>query len=549
MKKVYLLILSTVLIFVSFINIQAQTSGIDWGKNYGGSSVEYFNSMIKTNDGGYVAAGITMSDDIVGIGSEFKGITDAVIVKYKSDGSFMWQARYGGSLGDEFNSVCELKGGGYVAVGSISSTDSGLTLNGATDALIVRYSSAGLLLQAINVGGIGENRWTSVSATNDGGFIALGYYFGNPAINSSIRINKYDKNGALVWSKEYGGSLNEYTTSAKAIELTNGNLIITGMTYSTDFPGVNDIADGNIFFMELDLLGDIVWSKNFGGEMVYSIDDLIPTSDNFYVGVGRTIKDYNENNELEHNENAIILKFDNNFNIVWQKTFGGNDLDAFTSVCENEKKEYLVTGHYYSDDILGMPLIGGDTEGFVLKYSSNGELLMSVIHGGDNNDSLCGVVAIEEGYVFAGSLGSSTEYFGNNGLLDCVIGKCTYRYSVFYNVGDGVNKPDNGLGPKGTFRLTTNQPTHNQVNERDVFFLGWSLTDPETRIYENKAEAPALITSLNLTKDINVYAIYSYSRGSSEPNTGDSNNHLSIIMFMGISAIFIIGQSRKRSKV
>ena len=95
-----------------------------WDKTFGGSAMEIFESVIQTNDGGYVLAGGTHSK---GAGSE-----DFWLVKTDASGNKTWDKTFGRSEHDRCHSVIQTSDGGY-ALGGASN------LKGVRNFWLVKY--------------------------------------------------------------------------------------------------------------------------------------------------------------------------------------------------------------------------------------------------------------------------------------------------------------------------------------------------------------------------------------------------------------------------
>jgi len=80
-----------------------------WHKIYGFKSKEWANSVVPTENGGFLVAGTTKS---FGFGNY-----DFYMLELNSKGSSKWANVYGGSDKDIANKVIRLKGGGYLVVG------------------------------------------------------------------------------------------------------------------------------------------------------------------------------------------------------------------------------------------------------------------------------------------------------------------------------------------------------------------------------------------------------------------------------------------------
>jgi hypothetical protein len=108
--------------------------------SFGGSDSENFFSLKETSDGGYVAAGYTRSKDL---GYTQNGGWDALIVKFKKNDDVEWARNFGGSSTDYFFGAIEASDGGYVAVGYSRSTNAEFDNKGGADAIIVKYDRDG----------------------------------------------------------------------------------------------------------------------------------------------------------------------------------------------------------------------------------------------------------------------------------------------------------------------------------------------------------------------------------------------------------------------
>jgi hypothetical protein len=103
------------------------TGAMEWQKCLGGSGTDSASSVQETKDGHYIVAGSTSSND--GNVSGNHGNLDFWLVKLSySTGAVQWQACKGGSENDAANGIQQTDDGGYVAAGSTSSNN-GCTSN------------------------------------------------------------------------------------------------------------------------------------------------------------------------------------------------------------------------------------------------------------------------------------------------------------------------------------------------------------------------------------------------------------------------------------
>lgn len=90
---------------------------------------------------------------------------------------------------------------------------------------------------------------------------------------------------------------------------------------------------------------------------------VLPVFDG-WIAVGRLHGDQHD---------AVIAKYDKVKNIVWQRAFGGSDIDEFNSVIEIDDG-YIVLADCYSvdGDLTGINTKKSSVKGIIVKYSKDG---------------------------------------------------------------------------------------------------------------------------------------------------------------------------------
>ena len=95
---------------------------VEWAKSFGGSGYDEINSVTATKDGGYVAGGFFSGDEIqvgdISITNNGAFGKDGIVIKYSSSGEVEWAESFGGVNYDEINSVVATENGGYVVAGT-----------------------------------------------------------------------------------------------------------------------------------------------------------------------------------------------------------------------------------------------------------------------------------------------------------------------------------------------------------------------------------------------------------------------------------------------
>jgi hypothetical protein len=236
-------------------------------------------------------------------------------------------------------------------------------------------------------------------ATADG-FVVLGLSYQSIEGASSIWAVKLDVNGNVVWSRTYGGSADGAARSGVLTQ--DGNYLLAGYSDSK--------VDGNYDFclIELNTNGEIVWNNTYGGERsqkAYSI----AKADDGYVIVG----DIQLPNTAT---DAWVLKVDTVGNVLWNKCVGGKDADSAAYVTTSSDGGYLVAGFTFSFG-------AGNRDFWLFKISDSGEVLRSCTQGDKGFQEAYNVIdAGNNSYVMVGW----TDPIGQPAL----IGKANYDFSI-----------------------------------------------------------------------------------------------------------------------
>jgi gliding motility-associated-like protein len=247
------------------------TGNIIWSKCYGGSQDERAESIRPTGDGGFILTGYSESTD--GDLSNNKGEFDYWVFKLDANGVLQWQRNFGGTKADFAFDAIQTQDGGYLVAGSSISNDGNLTgNNGLYDYWLFKLDAAGNLDWQKNFGGAAEERAYGIALDATGAYIggtSNSTDFDVPGNYGSddVWVIKISNNGNLLWSKNLGGTMEERGLALFPKE-SNGVLVAGYSTSSNiDLQGNNGSKDG--WLLNIDENGATIWERNFGG----SLDD------------------------------------------------------------------------------------------------------------------------------------------------------------------------------------------------------------------------------------------------------------------------------------
>lgn len=259
-----------------------------WKETLGGSLNDAGNSVLVAADG-YVIAGYTYSND-GDINTSYSG-GDAWVVKLDVNGKIQWSKTYGGTGEDLANAITATADGGYVVAGLTMSQPSTGNVQGIdkgkSDVWIFKLDASGGITWQQRFGGSGFDGATSIVATNDGYTIA-GYTFsGVSGVDGDVESNaggsdawviKLALNGVKQWSQTYGTPKNEWAYGLVAN--ADGGYVLAGYTSST-----SSGAGCNLWVWGLNSNRNVLWQKTSGGNGYNSGDKggIVSSGDGGYV--------------------------------------------------------------------------------------------------------------------------------------------------------------------------------------------------------------------------------------------------------------------------
>lgn len=284
---------------------------LEWEKTFGGTDNDYANSIKPTNDGGYILAGESVSDngDIL----NNKGGNDFWVLKLNKQGDIDWQKNLGGSAYDEAHAIHQIKDGGYIVGGHSESSDGDVKKNnGYNDLWIIKLNKDGKIEWENSFGGSEYDNFKSISPTKDEGYIVgastsskIGEIRKDKQYNN-FWILKLDRLGEMEWENVYGGNDNDYLSSVEQIK--DGGFIASGYTNSIDGDIKNKNEQGDFWIIKIDENGLLKWEKTLGGENEDYASSIQETNDKSFVIVGNSDPYLTPNVTNKYDVNILIYK-------------------------------------------------------------------------------------------------------------------------------------------------------------------------------------------------------------------------------------------------
>lgn len=428
-----------------------------WDKRYGGSSDEGVGSMIRTTDGGFLIGGFS-SSGISGDKSETcRGGWDYWIVKLDSSGIKQWDKTFGGSQEERLFSIKQTTDGGYILGGTSLSGISGDKTQpswGGEDYWIVKTDSSGNKMWDKRFGGTGNDTFSEIDQTNDGGYLLSGYsnsdssgdktqHYWPGNAHTDYWIVKINSNGFKKWDRRFGGTdrdeggvLGAWDAGATFAKCSDGGYLLGGWSLSGIGGDKTEACwdlNGDYWIIRIDSLGNKLWDKRYGGLRYDALSKIKQTFDGGFILGGTTFSSANGNktvgycNGFGQDGDYWLIKIDSAGNSQWQQDLGSDGADYFFDICQTADSGYLISGYqpwsgYVSCAKSEDAISTGNA--WIIKTNSSGvKVWDKSIFGPWLSNSTCIVVPVGND-CFAVASGSYWYNMGYNTQLSC----CDYDY-------------------------------------------------------------------------------------------------------------------------
>ncbi len=274
--------------------------------------------IIQTFDSGYIVVG--EAHDSV------SGQSNAYALKLTSTGDSSWTRTYGGLNSDYGYKIIQLADSGYILSGYTESFGLGIR-----NTYALRLDKKGDTLWTRAFGGSAIDGATDMSKTHDGGFIMVGNTFSFGAGNSDVYVVKFDINGNLVWARAYGGTMNDFGNSI-ALSKDKG-FIISGSSESFG------VGQRDVYVIKIDSVGELKWSKTFGGTGNESGKSVIELSNQDIMIMGNT-RSFGKGFE-----DFYLLKLNSLGDTLMTRVYGGMSIDFGESIQQTSDKGFIMAGY------------------------------------------------------------------------------------------------------------------------------------------------------------------------------------------------------------
>ena len=419
---------------------------IQWQQVLGGIHSEYLYDVKATPDYGFLLAGSSFSEDSGNKTEKGKGDLDYFLWKMDEEGKMEWQKTFGSSGSDYLYSVGLTKDGGFILGGASASLPLTPSQGGGTipdsenngdkkepgfgnmDFWILKLDPTGKEEWQVTLGGIGNDQLQSIQQTPDGGYI-IGGSSASPSLPNQVRdklsqggeletspnikqsdnfgsfdywIVKLSVLGEIEWEKTYGGM---FSDELKSIVITKDGYLIGGNSNSPVSGNKNakNLGMNDYWVIQLNEQGEIQWQRTYGGEEDEALAQILETENGYLLaGSSNSKTSETKKSDSSNGTDFWVIEIDQQGEPVWDNAYDFGKWDVLVSASPGpsqggEPTAFLLGGYASTETLNRKTDNKGINDYIALKINAKGEMLWSKTIGGKDTDQLKGLTQTRDG--------------------------------------------------------------------------------------------------------------------------------------------------------
>ncbi len=439
-----------------------------WQQCYGDEGDNHYMAICPTSDG-YLFA----YNNYSGINTtNFHGAMDIWIQRFDTLHNRVWERCYGGSNSEVPIKLIRINDSEFYLLGCSLSSDGDVHSknNEFSEVWVTKISSEGNIIWSKTYGCDGDDDPRDMVLTPDGGFVFLDRigWGGGDVTNfyglGDVWLCKCDSMGNIEWEKTLG---NDGLDNGLSLLINSkGNLMMLGAAQKTGGM-VTCIPDGSwadVWLVELDMQGNIVWQECYGGSEYDCGLNLVEIDDGYIFTAGSCSNDgdvsghHGPASTVPPYSDLWLVRLDSTGEIVWQKSLGGTDNEESSFLNISSTNEIVIIGSTdsHDGDVMGNHSLpnGYDRDVWLLHVNMDGELLSQQCIGSSWDDVMISHSVIQKtDHEFLISAGIQQR--PADGDVQCSFYHYPYSY---YDVWLFELKDCSHFAPQAPYRPTG--PTH-----------------------------------------------------------------------------------------
>jgi hypothetical protein len=332
--------------FDAFLFKYNSSGNLLWSRQLGSTTTEGRNRVSADGLGNVYISGRT---------GNLAGSVGPYLAKYDDSGSLLWTRQLGESATSDGAVAADDMGNVYISGYDVVSNA----------AFLAKYNEAGDLVWTRWTSPVGtsSDRSSAISVDGSGNAYIAGMTWGNLGGPSAglfdAFVRKYDADGNVSWTRQFGTARSDFATGVSADGF--GNVYVSANL----FDYVADEVD--MFLRKYDVDGNLLWSRELitggGGHWTDVSSDSLG---NVYL-TGATVHSIPGPNTRELD--AFVSKYDGSGNVLWTSQFGSESFDGPRGVSADGLGNVYISGTTQGN--LGGTHAGGVNDAFVAKLSES----------------------------------------------------------------------------------------------------------------------------------------------------------------------------------
>ena len=320
-------------------------------------------------------------------------------------GKALWSHRLGGPGKDAVRSVAIDAAGNVAVTGYFSSGadfgDQETVEAKKVDAFVSKYNPDGTRAWTATFGGTGEDVGNGVVFDASGNLFVVGLFTDAMDIgehklkgqgSDDVFFAKFSPDGKPLWAHMFGGPDSDAANDL-AIR-PDGRIVVTGSfkrTVNTPSGAMKSKGNEDIFVLELDPDGGLVWVKQFGEGFRDFGQRIVLDSTGHAIILGQFNGDVSFGGKpltSIGNQDLVLFKLDEKGGHVWSKRFGSNFNELGLGLATDPAGNIAITGSFDNEITFGGDKLAsqGESDVFVAKFDAAGEHQWSTAFGAARED-------------------------------------------------------------------------------------------------------------------------------------------------------------------
>jgi len=207
-------------------------------------------------------------------------------------------------------------------------------------------------------------------------------------------------NMEMLWQECYGGSENDLIYD---IEPTENGYLVFGESNSNNGNVSNNHGDGDIWIVNIDSTGNILWERCYGGSEPEVPNDMITTENGLFYFWAWTASDDGDVQSSNHGGyDRWIVNIDNEGEIIWEKCYGGSGTEYGGKLKLLSNGNILTYGPSSSSDG-DLPAHYGSLDVWLMIITPEGEIVQNEVFGYLGHNNVFDIVETNDGGFFMAS--------------------------------------------------------------------------------------------------------------------------------------------------